>query len=462
MVRSILAFTIMVAGFHFCLPKLGDLLGIEVWRFLGMSLFLPAVILGTRSWCKTRSFGRSWPVILCVVIAWIGLLYAEETESNRGLLIAACLTMVLPVSALIVEHRCWWHCARAYVLANLVALALVFWLEQRSCGGIFSWSLTRLGYLVSEDGTRYMANPNRVGGQFAFAAVLAFMLYLRREAAQSETGHAVRCDRFSLAWALILSLGCILTASRGAFGAWFGGMGLLLLFGTKKLAASKLKDLIALSGMLLSLTVFLWLASGVSPWGGLYERVAGKKNQSLGTVGGRTLIWKSALDIWWSDPTYRFVGIGTGSADAALGEVDEQTVLDQYGVRLRSSHSAFVEWILSFGAVGIAAGLCLLLTMAYRSRQLDARDGVVNRQAILLYLLLYSATAVVFRQSGWMAVGALVLAMLSDPSSAGGSGGPSSLPAGAKLPARSGPHAHPRRLEQGYSRSANSPQRMKS
>jgi len=462
MVRIILAFTVVVASFHFFMPKLGDLLGIEIWRFLGMSLFLPAVVLGARSWWKTHSFGRSWPVILCVLVAWMGLLYAEETESNRGLLIAACLTMVLPVSALIVKHRCWWHCARVYVWSNVVALGLVFWLDQRSCGEVFRWSLTRLGHLMLEDGSAHTTNPNLVGGQFAFGAVLSFMLYLRKEAAELETGRAVRSDRFSLAWALILSLGCILTASRGAFVAWFGGMGLLLFFGTKKLAASKLRDLTALSGMLLSLAVFLWVAGGVAPWGGLYQRVAGEKSQGLSTLGGRALLWKDAANIWWSNSTYRLVGVGTGLADTALGEVDEKAVVDQYGVYLRSTHSVFVEWVLCFGAVGILSGLCLLLTMWHRAATLDLREGTVNRRAVLVSMLLYSATVVLFRQPGWMALGALVLAMLSEPPAAAVSSRPGSHPAGATLPGVSGPHARPIRLKQGSGRSANMPQGMES
>jgi hypothetical protein len=103
-----------------------------------------------------------------------------------------------------------------------------------------------------------------------------------------------------------------------------------------------------------------------------------------------------------------------------------------------------------------------LLTMWYRARALDVRDGAVNRQAILLCLLLYAATVVLFRQPGWMAVGALVLAMLSEPCAVGGSVRSSSLPAGAKLPVRSGPHARPLRLEQGDGRLENTSQRMES
>ncbi|HUT59064.1 MAG TPA: hypothetical protein VNA25_14540, partial [Phycisphaerae bacterium] len=247
MARIVLTFTMIVAAFHFLIPRLGDFFGIAPWRFIGLSMYLPAVILGTRSWWKTRSFARSWPAVLCVLIAWVGLLYAGKTESNRGVLIAAYLTMVLPVAALIVENRCWWHCVRVYVVASVAALALVIWFECRTHAGAMHLSLIRFGLLVSEDQSRYTANPNQVGGQLAFVAVLGFMLYLRREAARlRQASTPPRQDAFGLAGVVFLSLGCILTASRGAFVSWFGGMALLLFYGTGRIAPSKFKDLVAL------------------------------------------------------------------------------------------------------------------------------------------------------------------------------------------------------------------------
>jgi hypothetical protein len=55
--------------------------------------------------------------------------------------------------------------------------------------------------------------------------------------------------------------------------------------------------------------------------------------------------------------------------------------------------------------------------MVYKARQLDLRQNMVSRQAILIYVALFSGTIVTYRHSWWFAAGSLILAMLTDPDS---------------------------------------------
>ena len=262
------------AGLNFVALKLGSVFHTRSPLLINVSLCLPAAFLGAASWLTIRSFARSWQVVACVVIAWVGLLYAFHIEKNRGIVAASYVLMTLPVAALIVEHRCWWLCAKAYVLANAFSMALALWFEYQVLGINMARSTFRFGFLWGDDGSR-LSNPNVVGGQLAFAAVLAFMLYLRANASADRRGPgSPPRERFSLGWTVFLSLGCLLTASRGASMAWLGGMGLLWVGGTRSQRAGKLKDLVAISIVFLAGLLFLATASGFAPWVSLQQRYA--------------------------------------------------------------------------------------------------------------------------------------------------------------------------------------------
>ncbi len=408
----ILAFVMSAVGF--LIPKLNEILDIELPGAFYLIFHLPAVILGMGSWCKVRCFAHSWPVVACVLAASLGLLYGAETKSWQGVMIAVSLAAVLPIAALIVEHRCWWLCAKTYVVTNAFVLAAVLWFayheEHRGL------SLFRLGWLRSDDGMVVLRYPNHLGSQLAVAAVLAFILYLHAGTKGNQVqSTSNRRGAFSLGWTVFLSLGCILTASRGAFVACFGGMGMLFFWGTRALPSSKLKDLLVVLWLAILVALCLSVAGVPIPGGSLQERFAGPDGSNLATLGNRTTIWKSAYNAWRSDMKYTIRGVGTGRASEIVGRFHEFAKGDGYGIHRKSCHNTCVEWLVSLGLLGAVPAICLLGIACSRARELDARDGTVNRQAILISVLLASMVGIIYSRFDWIGVAPLMLAMLSQP-----------------------------------------------
>ncbi|OHB70248.1 MAG: hypothetical protein A2V70_19720 [Planctomycetes bacterium RBG_13_63_9] len=410
-----LALAFVATGVSFIALKLGETLHIESPMLIVTIMCLPAALLGLVSWFATDSFARSRFVVLCVALAWVGLLYGAERQNYRGLLNVAYLSSTLFVGALIVESRCWWFCARILVLASTLAMGIAMWFQYQDQGFAMLYQLHRFGRLLNDEGTMKLANPNVVGGQLAFAAVLAFVLHLQSgRQANQNVAVAARPRRFSLCWTVLLSLGCILTASRGAFVAWSGGLGLLVLGGMKDQRFSKLRDLVAVSGVLFLLLMLTTVATECTPWQTLQTRL--NDETSVVTASGRVMIWKSALDMWRMDPRRILLGTGTGAAPEVFGEyLLSNDTTDTLIRRTIDTHNAYVEWGLSFGLVGMAAGIGLFVVVIRKARQLDRQDGNVYRQAILLCSGLASMTYVTYYHLFLIASGGLMLSMLSQP-----------------------------------------------
>ncbi len=411
--RLTLKLAFVAAGLNYTVLKLGEIFHYESPLLLAVALCVPAAILGSTSWWAVGSFARSWPVVVCIAIAWLGLIFTLQPNNHRGFVAASYLTMALPIAALIVQHRCWWLCAKVYVFANAFALALTFWLEYQNSGlGMLS-KLYRFGFLMSDDGTMRLANPNVVGGQLAFASVLALILYLRTGSRANVAGHpSDRPGRFSLGWSVFLAAGCILTASRGAFVALLGSAAMLLFWGTRSQTAGKLKDLVAVANLLLLMVLFVVVGTGVTPWGNLQQRL--DVGVELFTASGRVAIWKAAFDAWCSNTRYFLFGAGPGAAPEALARHVGLTRPDGVTPGALDAHNAFAEWGLSCGLIGIAAGICLLWAVVRKARQMDRREGTVNRQAILVCFGLTSMNYVTYYQLFFVAAGALILSMLSE------------------------------------------------
>ncbi len=403
-----LAFTAI--GFNFLALKLGEVFNFETPLFYVVALCLPAALYGSISWLMVRSFARSWQVVACVAIAWVGLLYAFHIEKNRGIVAVSYITMVLPIAALIVEHRCWWLCARTYVIANAVAMGVALWFDY--VNSTLGHSLYRFGFLLSNDGIVRLANPNIIGSQLALAAVLAFMLYLRdgRHEKRRKTGH--RPKKFSLGWTVLLSLGCIFTSSRGAFSGWFAGMALLMFWETRSQRSSKLKDMVAVFSMGIALAMFVVIAAELTFWQTLQRRL---NTEQLITASNRTVIWEAAFHTWHSNEQYLLIGTGTGVAPEAIGAYMGLTKPDGVTPVGPDAHSAFVEWGLSFGLLGMIFGTCLMVSIIRTAHRLDCRGRTVNRRALLICFCFTSMTFVSFYQLLFVSGGALILASLSEP-----------------------------------------------
>ncbi len=160
--------------------------------------------------------------------------------------------------------------------------------------------------------------------------------------------------------------------------------------------------------------VFVAVAVGFAPWATLQERIEHVAS-SASSPTGRLVVWQNSLSIWWSHPQYFLIGTGTGVAPDVLGEYAGYVMKDGVTVAAADAHNGFVEWGLSFGLIGIVAGVCMLLAMWRRAFGLDRRHGSVNRRAVLLCFCLISMYYVTFYQLLFVAAGALILAMLSEP-----------------------------------------------
>ncbi|MHB8899580.1 MAG: O-antigen ligase family protein, partial [Thermoguttaceae bacterium] len=383
MARLALTLALVVSALGILQNKLFELIGLPPILFSDLALMLPAVMLGSFYWWKGRSYASSWPVVLCVALVWVSLLYPGNVERTRGLLIAALVTIPLPLAALMVESRSWTFCAKVYVWANAVAMAAAIWFESRVENSFLSL-VGRFGFLVSADGSSHTANPNQVGGQFAFASVVAFILYLK----SSETADDANRPRFPDVYLLLmvmLSIGCMMTASRGAFVAWFPAVGMLFFLGTRQLPMARLRDLVVLSVMGLLFVLALVAADRDAPWEKLAERLGDKRE--IGNLSNRSDVWFGALEAWQSDPDFVWRGTGIGMADDVLGEFSPNPDEDDEGVLRKNCHNAAIEWVLSLGLVGIAVGCCLGGSVVYQMCRLDGQDRNVGRTAMIICLV---------------------------------------------------------------------------
>ncbi len=415
--RFSLRLAFFALGASCVVPRVADAFGVEASQTYVLAMCLPAVLFGCTSYWTVRSFARSWPVVVCVAIAWAGLLYGTGRTNHRGHLNVGYLSIVLPIAALIVEQRCWWLCARMYVLGTVLAMGLAIWYDYMFTATGILRAVSRLGTLWNVEGTLRLANPNLLGHHLALAAVLALMFFLN-EGAKRERKHASSSltTRFGLAWTLLLSLGCALTASRGACAAWLGGTGVLLWGGTRSQRFGRLTDMVAIGAILTFAGIFLVMATGFQPWDTLRARLEDPAN--VLSASGRVPIWTAAAKIWLSSPRHFLVGLGTGLAPETLGAYMGYFLPDGVTPLSTDCHNAFVEWGLSFGLVGMIAGVCLLYSACHQARRLDRRDASSYRMAVLVCFGLASMTYVTVFQAYFVVAGPLLLAMLSEPATA--------------------------------------------
>ena len=438
MAKLVLQLAFVASALGFVFPKCSEGFNMPPTQFIVLGLHIPAVLMGSLYWWKGRGFAGSWPVIACATLVWIGLAYAGNSESDRGLLIAALVTIVLPVSALIVEKRAWLMCAKTYVIANGVALAMALWYETNGGDLGHSWVLLyRFGFLWAENGSTALANPNQVGGQLAFASIIAFIIHLREHSSQERRAAGPVGANLYLGLAVSLSLGCLLTASRGAAASWLVGMGMLAIWGTRSLSLARQKGLAFLMAGGVLMSMFAMVVGGLSPWDSLQKRIG---EDSVFSAGNRMELWQDAFTAWTSDPDFFFRGTGTGMADGVLGRITVDAELDNYGALRKNCHNSYVEWILSFGLLGIVCGTALMASMLHKALLLDRGEQNVGRLAILLAALVYALTAVSYRHTCWIATGSLMLAMVSGtPARRGEAGaGTSRLQSSTDIP---GPHS---------------------
>ena len=420
--RVLLAMTFLAATVQVVVPPLMDELRLEQNPFVYPCFYVPAVIIGISSWMRHGTYARSWGVLGCTLVAWLGMLHTasqgDPTASYEELRTVILLTFALPLGAMIVEHRAWWYCARISVYGCAAVLGILLWLQY---GGKFDdfqavWQ-NRFGFVIARDGATRLLDPNFLGAQLAFGAILAFMLHVRGGKESRAPGQwAVRRERFHVGWFLFLTGGCFLTASRTAFLAWVIGVTMVFLWGTTRLDSGRLRDLLIQTAIVLSVAVMMTSLGSVTPWKAMFDRFDSSHAEELASFNGRSSIWRTGWQAWRSNSTTLLTGVGLANVDALVGRNSDVAVINSAGVRTLDTHNSFLRWLIGYGVLGAVPLGVVVVSAAIRARRMDARDGTANRQAILLNIfLLAMSNGSFFQRVFWLAIGPLVLAMLSDP-----------------------------------------------
>ncbi|GAB6165219.1 hypothetical protein JCM19992_12190 [Thermostilla marina] len=446
--KALIGLAFGTAAFVFLFRRLMIDWGLEMPPFLQAYCYAPAFLYGLVFWLHRPGFFRSRPVLVCLAIAWGGLVYSSAAAGGARFVVLTYLTFPPVIAAMIVEYGLWRYAARVYVWANVAAWLTTCWMELQIHHGSWRAMFARFGYL-SETLLEKNANPNQIGGQFAIAAVIGFALFLYEGRRNNAAGEASPLSRwfggrpddetrelerilygvrsqpsgtdsrssgrvawFDLTASLLLSFGCLMTASRGAAISLFAGLLLLLFCGTKTQSTARLREVVALGVVLLFAAVGTAVFFEIVPWDRLANRIFGEQGRGMTTLSGRVDIWKNAVDAIAEDPTMMAIGAGTGMADVVLGQVDGGARYSDHGVLRRFSHNTYIEWLLYYGILGAVPGIWLMIAVARRAHYWDVRDGTVLRQAILLTIFCEGITEVVFRMYSWIVPAALLLALL--------------------------------------------------
>ncbi|GAB6187731.1 O-antigen ligase family protein [Thermopirellula anaerolimosa] len=464
------------AAFAITLRRLGEYGGIHFPELTHFFAYAPAFLLGLMYWLHCPTFARSRPVLLLAVVPIAGLTYANLAGGNTPLVVAAFLLMGLPIAAMMTVHRWWIPAARIFVFANVAALVLTLYLDHLVHAGSWGRILARFGFSVLSTGEA-SSNPNQMGGQFALAAVMAVILFLRSgrsprdRAASGGFGDDDHCGRdwvdclgaadatvfirepnvamisprsaaqrlpdtasrrledaggagakvlgwFSLAAAGPLMLGCFLTGSRGAGLALLASMGVLLLADARSPNGGRLRDLFAVSVFALWLGCLAVFLSGINPLERIQARLMGSEGASIRSLGSRLPIWENAFRAWTTDPAAILIGAGTGQAEIALGRLDAGAKPGDHGEYRRACHNMFIEWLLSYGIFGLLPGGWFYWACWRQASRLDRAEGTYSRRTLLLAVTLFGMTADLHRHFHWIFTSAWLLALL-DPASLG-------------------------------------------
>lgn len=452
-----LIIAVFMAGLGITLKRLGDFCGIEFPEITHFLIYAPAVALGTLSWLTRPSFLSHWSVVLVTATPVIGLFYGDSLPLLSCAVIVFYILSGPAVASLIVEYRRWSWTARWVVFVNALVVLLAFYLNYENFHGSLYHTFIKFGYLPLKDQT-FSANPNNMGGQFAFASVLGLVLFFRsgrvnnlnhqgsfqeteeydlRKSWPTSWSHPhglllfpnqpnigrtepKRTFRFEKAdWLVMLAtfvttIGCLMTGSRGgAFSLFVGGS--IVVFGSVGLQPlQRLRDLMAATVSLLLATILLTSVLGVNPIPRLVARFTDENIATISTAGNRLSIWENVIRAWTRDPGRLLAGTGTGGADVALGELDPGATWHDSGILRRNCHNAFLEWLLSFGIFGSVPGVFFLIFLVSRAVMLDRAERTTLRTGLLATLFAFAMTAVNYRHLAWPVEAALVLAFLCE------------------------------------------------
>lgn len=347
--------------------------------------FLPGAFVGALVFIFRYSHARL-PFLLVGTLVMLGLTWSDSGEILNGMLFTVTIIATMSIGSLFATSDTWWSAARYFIAGALISSLVLYFDFQLGTQSV------RLGAVVV-DGTRVM-EPNLASVMFATATISALTL-----AFNSRTGNVARVLLLMISvwfvWIILLS------GSRGGTATVVAAIVALLLFGTSKWAKVVLSGATAIA----TVAVFWMLQNGTGLV--LLDRFASTGSSN---IGGRTEIWRQSARLFlfeWDWPQ-QLLGAGTGSAPYSLGRFAPQvgwTLSHRtYGLAgevLRvNTHSGFVEWLLTFGLLGIAIGVFALVHACIRCYLIDRNQLLASGMAFLTVFLITSLTLISFRLVG--------------------------------------------------------------
>jgi len=302
------------------------------------------------------------------------MLWVGSEELRVGFHRAMIISFAVAVAALIVERRAWRRCADIFVLGTLGLLVWMFFVESPE---FYVAVVSRLGQVYDDAGVQVL-NPNDLGSQTGFAALIAFHGHGEEDRPWPKRARA--------AAAILLCAGTLATGSRGAITGLIIAVGVMLV----RYPSARVPVLAAIIAVV---GVSPLLASSDNQVAMLLTRMFEEGN--VQSAGKRVEIWTAVIPTVSDSPLGLLLGTGTGGSARELAKfVDfnsiEVPLLDD-GVRRVAAHNIYFQWLIEHGLLGACVGGFFLFD-AIRSVKNGPRQLLVRNAAILVHVAVVGLT----------------------------------------------------------------------
>lgn len=204
------------------------------------------------------------------------------------------------------------------------------------------------------------SNPNSVGNLAALAMLFAISIIMDKTKPFGNKGFLLIITLPSFISILSLS------GSRGALVISFVGVFVLFLF--QKIALNRKIMMLLLGSAFVVFTAMKMMQSDI-----MQRRIY--LTTSEGSLGGREIIWKHALDIFYENP---FLGLGNTGY--------QYEIIQRYGMYM-DTHNLFLYFMATGGVIALFLYLIFLFNLFRASRNYyNHRDNVILFALLIVYL----------------------------------------------------------------------------
>lgn len=353
----------------------------------------PAAALGCFAYGRHSGFARSPSLVACLLLMLAGILWTDETEFGRSLLLTAACLLTLPIAALINERKWQTQFARVFGYATVATMIIA--------APHVSASL-RWGTILDRTSTP-ITNPDTVGLQAGLAAVLLTVSGPR----------TMRPVGLYLPVAFLLVV-LIMSATLTALVAAVAGLFLALIWRARQDLHGVLTILVPLVLAVVPMLLFNTTFLPESIYRRLGDRFTSTDEATVASLEARKLMVYYGMERLFERHDW-VIGFGTGGPDKILGESLEfrSAAIGRDGVRRVYCHNTFLWWTTSFGLLGVVVCGWLAANVVRSALRLDVIERSWTRVAVLSYVTLGGMGGVINQEPFWIAVGALLWAMLS-------------------------------------------------